>query len=1030
MARPLFSIFTRRPSHRARPRQTRLLVEVLEERRVLSSLTWSAGIALPVARSGDAAILASNQSVLVLGGNTTTVNDLALNGSAWSGVDSLPQALVSPGVGSLGGSKLLVYGGTGGTGAVNSALQYDPTNPSNIQNVAAMSTPRSLLAFATDGSNRAYAIGGIDASGNRLATVERFDPATGSWSLVAPLPKALARSGAAAVYDGAGHIFVFGGATNSSSRTTTVLEYMVATNAWSTLTVSMPTATTEAAAVLGPDGMIYVIGGKGSEGAQSTVQAYNPTTNAWTKAASLPNAVSDEAAVVDGENRIEVIGGKNSNGSAVSSVSVTQSLANFAPQITTAATALPTATAGAAYAATVAAIGLPAPTFTVKSGPTGLTINATTGVISWAPTAGQIGTQTVTVQAQNVAGAVQQTFTIAVTPDTTPPSTPVLSVAAITSTSSITLNWTAATDNVGVAGYRLYQYTPAYVSGHSGRGGGGTYHPATYSLLVDGISPTTTSHTFTGLSPLTTYNYAVAAYDAAGNQSSYSTAGGTTLQSPSITYYVGSYVNPTLSVIANHQLYFTVYAGGSPTPTLSLVSAPAGVVFTPGTITWTPTASEVGGNDIIMQATNSVGTCTLDIPVTVTADLPLPSLTVNGGLAYTMGNYTTVNPNAYQVALNPGFDITYGTYPQYAFAGTPFTFQLTGVSKTNPTTYAIVPGSAPASMTIDPSTGIGTWIPGASDASAATSVTVSASNSAGTTSLTFAFPTYFSTGPTNVAVGFYTSTSGSAPATWTPVVTWTPPANPLSPVTDYKVTVNDLNKNTSTVYDVGIAATTYTLPPGLPDQNSISVTAYAANGGPSQVSTNVASLYLLALGSVDWNFSTPNVIAGQPLTVQFQNGGTPYGIAVGPASATINPTTGLLSWTPTLADVGTANIVVSSGNINGWGAVYATLNFPVYFTDAPAALSASSTTDPVTNAITSLTASWTAPTTNTSSIVSYQIAALPAGSAPGTLPTIFLVSSSSLSADLLSMGIMDGSIQVTAVDSAGDLGVSSAWIAV
>jgi cellulose 1,4-beta-cellobiosidase len=120
-------------------------------------------------------------------------------------------------------------------------------------------------------------------------------------------------------------------------------------------------------------------------------------------------------------------------------------------------------------------------------------------------------------------------------PDTTLPTIPVLSGGAITTTSSIPLTWTASTDNVGVAGYRLIRYTPAYTTGHSGRGGGITYHPATYSLLVDGISPATTSYPLMGLSPNSTYNYAVADYDAAGNKSGYSIAGGKTLQTPSIT---------------------------------------------------------------------------------------------------------------------------------------------------------------------------------------------------------------------------------------------------------------------------------------------------------------------------------------------------------------------------------------------------------------------------------------------------------------------------------------------------------------
>jgi hypothetical protein len=872
---------------------TRLILEAMEDR-VLPALTWSAGVALPGALSGAAAVLETDQSILVLGGGSAAINQLAIAGTAWSAANPIDQARLSPAVSPIGGSEVLVYGGSVGGTATNTALEYDPTIASNIHAVAAMSTPRSLMAFASDGLSRAYAIGGIDAGGNRLASVERFDPGTGTWSMVASLPQAI--SGATAAYDGIGAIYVFGGATNSSSRTRTALKYTVATNTWTTLPSSMTTSTSEAAAVLGPDGLFYVIGGKGSEGALATVQTYNPSTKKWSTGTSLPSGVSDEAVVVDAQRRIEVIGGKTSSGRAVAAVYTTQSLANFAPQITT-ATALPGATAGAPYAATVAAIGSPAPSFMVVAGPPGLRIDPTTGTITWTtPGIPQIGTQSVTVQAQNVVGTTQQTFTLLVTPDATPPSVPLLSVGTITTTSDIPLNWGPSTDNVGVAGYRLYTYTPAVYRGHSGRDGGITLvSPAKYTLLVDNIPATATSYTVTGLAPNSTKQFALAAFDAAGNRSGYSAVvSGTTLLAPGISYYVGSSTNPPLAIVANHQLYFTLGTTGNPAPTLSLISAPDGVVFTPGmitnsqltivipNITWTPTAAQVGAFDIIMQATNSVGTATLDIPVTVTADLPIPSLTVNGGLAYTMGNFTPVagTPNAYQVAVNSGFDITGGIHPQYAFVGTPFTFQVTGTSNTNPTTYVLVSG--PATMSFDQNSGIGTWTPTASDASAATSITVSATNSAGTTYLTFTFPTYFTSGPSNVAVTFNTSVSSSVPATWIPVVTWTAPSGGTA-VADYKVTATDLNKNTATVYDTQSTATSFALPAGIADQNSISVTAYDANGNPSQASTNVASLYLVALGTLSWTPSMPIAVVGQPLSVQFSGGGTPYAIVSGPA---------------------------------------------------------------------------------------------------------------------------------------------------
>ncbi len=79
--------------------------------------------------------------------------------------------------------------------------------------------------------------------------------------------------------------------------------------------------------------------------------------------------------------------------------------------------------------------------------------------------------------------------------DNVAPSTPTNLSATAMSSSQINLVWTASTDNVGVAGYRIY------------RGG------------VQVGTSTTPAYTHAGLTPSTNYSYTVSAYDAAGNNS-------------------------------------------------------------------------------------------------------------------------------------------------------------------------------------------------------------------------------------------------------------------------------------------------------------------------------------------------------------------------------------------------------------------------------------------------------------------------------------------------------------------------------
>ncbi|MFD5827194.1 lytic polysaccharide monooxygenase [Lentzea sp. NPDC060358] len=106
------------------------------------------------------------------------------------------------------------------------------------------------------------------------------------------------------------------------------------------------------------------------------------------------------------------------------------------------------------------------------------------------------------------------------TPDTTAPSAPGTPVASSVTSSSVKLDWSAATDNIGVTGYRVYS---------------GGQVVATSS---------TNSATVTGLSADTSYSFTVVATDSAGNASTASsgvtvrtsTGGGTPTGSCTVAY--------------------------------------------------------------------------------------------------------------------------------------------------------------------------------------------------------------------------------------------------------------------------------------------------------------------------------------------------------------------------------------------------------------------------------------------------------------------------------------------------------------
>src|SRR5712671_3315228 len=100
-------------------------------------------------------------------------------------------------------------------------------------------------------------------------------------------------------------------------------------------------------------------------------------------------------------------------------------------------------------------------------------------------------------QSASASATTQQAAPVA---DTTAPSVPGGLTAVATSSSHIKLTWSASTDNVGVTGYKVFR---------------------------NGVQIATTgalTYANTGLLPATTYSFAVAAFDAAGNSSAQSAA--------------------------------------------------------------------------------------------------------------------------------------------------------------------------------------------------------------------------------------------------------------------------------------------------------------------------------------------------------------------------------------------------------------------------------------------------------------------------------------------------------------------------
>lgn len=161
-----------------------------------------------------------------------------------------------------------------------------------------METPLQGLALVSSGDNL-YRVGGMQALNSRqeeddLHSVKgfsRFDPATGHWTALTPLPATRSSHDAAALD---GKIYVVGGWTLSGDRSgdwqTAALVYDTADGAsgrWEEL--PLPPFQRRALALAAWQDRIWVLGGMDEFGdIQRTVYSFDPSSNTWQEGPAMP----------------------------------------------------------------------------------------------------------------------------------------------------------------------------------------------------------------------------------------------------------------------------------------------------------------------------------------------------------------------------------------------------------------------------------------------------------------------------------------------------------------------------------------------------------------------------------------------------------------------------------------------------------------------------------------------------------------------------------------------------------------------
>lgn len=173
-------------------------------------------------------------------------------------------------------------------------------------------------------NGKVYAVGGFDAAGAPVATVEVYDPSTNSWTQRASLPAPLHHLNVAAVGD---RLYVVGALSGANfTAVGTTLAYDPAADRWTAFT-PMPSGTERGASGVAIVGTrIYVAGGlRGSSVAE--MSAYDTTSDAW-EALPAMTVARDHLAAASKDGRVYAIAGRD-NGALRAALEV------FDPQTST-----------------------------------------------------------------------------------------------------------------------------------------------------------------------------------------------------------------------------------------------------------------------------------------------------------------------------------------------------------------------------------------------------------------------------------------------------------------------------------------------------------------------------------------------------------------------------------------------------------------------------------------------------------------------------------------------------------------------
>jgi N-acetylneuraminic acid mutarotase len=270
------------------------------------------GAAAPAAAPGAAPMVVKTKTSLAAqpgtgaaGAKGAAMRQATPEVAPWTDVANYPTAIMDDAVASHDG-KIYVAGGSNGDYAIPDANVYDPATGS-WSAIAPLPEPLNASSAGFIGDTL-YVAGGWDTFGDPSTDVYAYDPDTNSWTQAASLPAGVAAAGSAVV---SGKLYVIGGVGTNGNTSAAVYSYDPGNNSWSQQP-DYPAAMAFPACG-GVDALAVCAGGSG---ASASTYVYTPGSSGWVKKTDMPDDAWG-AANATANGKLEVMGGAIDNGSAV-----------------------------------------------------------------------------------------------------------------------------------------------------------------------------------------------------------------------------------------------------------------------------------------------------------------------------------------------------------------------------------------------------------------------------------------------------------------------------------------------------------------------------------------------------------------------------------------------------------------------------------------------------------------------------------------------------------------------------------------